>query len=250
MRKPDRKSEPSDGRKPRFKSELFMEETMTRTVALEDLTIDDRLIYLRKINLFKVNEYQQRYRAGVDMGEIVVDDTMRIVSGNHRVTAMINEYGPDHEIDVTVRKFKNWKHLLSEFARYNASHGMPLSSTSRRLITIDLIKEGASLEECSTLFGVSVKRIEEWGNMTVVVFGKKGKSRLAPCKRNAEPGTKMTEEQYAIHMRADIGVKAVTLADQLIREIEEGYEYDEKTISKLLELADIIYRKYNERSAS
>lgn len=221
------------------------------TMRVSDLVIDENLTWLRPINEWYVSQYRQNYRSGIDMGEIIVErDTNKVVSGNHRVTAMIREFGPGHEITVSVETYKSERELLERFTACNLPHGNALDGKQRRAISTELIKYGASREEVASLFGVSVKRVEEWAGMTVMVIGgKSGKSKNPvpmPSKNGVEPGTTMTQEQYREHWVHDRGVSAVSQAEQLIRWIDNGWIKDAKSRSALLRLRDVIDRNITE----
>lgn len=211
---------------------------------ISELIVDEKLTRLRPVNMIFVSRYRQAYRAGNNLGEIIVDESNRIISGNHRVTALMQEYEPEHEITVTVKKYKNEREVLEEFARHNASHGNALSGASQRAITIELIKSGATKEDAAQLFGVSVRRIEEWAGITVMVIGgKSGKSRHPvpmPAKHGIAPGITMDKEQYAEHWLRDRGVTAFSQAQQLIRWIENGWVTDDRSISELQNLKRVI----------
>lgn len=213
---------------------------------LAELKTDEGLLELRPINLFVVNKYQQAYRSGSQFPPIKIDkDTKTIVSGNHRYQAMLNEFGKDYDVEVIQASYSDRKALLVDFAKENSDHGMPLTGFSKRKITLELLDEGVKDNEIAHLFGVSVKRIEEWAGQTVVVVGGSGKSQyetVEPVKRGPEiQGKTITEEQYAKHRRADIGVKADKMIDQLNDWFANGWiRQDTFTKSKVAQLADYL----------
>ena len=217
-------------------------------VKVSELIIDEKLTRLRPINEVFVSRYRQAYRAGKDLGEIIVDTANRIVSGNHRVTAMMQEFGLDYETTVTVKKYDNEREVLEDFARHNSDHGNALSGASQRAISIELIKSGASKEEIAQLFGVSVNRVEKWSGITVMVIGgKNGKTRHPqpmPAKNGVAPGTTMEREQYETHWKQDRGISAVSQAAQLCRWIDNGWITDAKSIAALQLLSDVINKHF------
>lgn len=218
---------------------------MTKTVKVSELKIDKKLTEIRPINLVFVGRYRQAYRSGKDLGEIIVEEgTLRIVSGNHRVTALIQEYGGNHEISVTTRKFKTELDVLKTFAAHNAEHGNALSGASRRAIVLELLKEGGNEGTIANIFGVSVKRITEWAGLTVMVIGDKKKPEIKPVKAGIEGVSEMTQEQYDTHWHADRGVSAIAQAKQLIRWIENGWINDDESISVLRLLVDTVNEQF------
>jgi hypothetical protein len=230
---------------------------MEKVIQVGKLSIDPGLVRLRPINAVFVGRYRQAYRSGKDLGQIVVDaDNMVVVSGNHRVTAMLEEYGPKHEATVVFKKYKNRRELLQEFTQANLSHGIPLSGSSRRAITLELIKTGATSEEVAQLFGVAVNRVTEWAGMTVLVVGnqKMMKSNAKaetspkpvsggeymPIKKGIEPGITMNQAQYNTHWAKDRGVSAYTQSEQIQRWLRNGWikKEDDKTLKSLERLYD------------
>lgn len=208
---------------------------------LGDLIIDELLTRLRPINGYFVSVYRQAYRSGKDLGEIVIEKgTNRIVSGNHRVTALLAEYGEDHIIEVEEKYFNDEAELLEYFAEANVKNGNPLIGVQRRAITQELLKHNVEREKIANIFGVSIRKVEEWAGITVLVIGKKQKKMYKPVKRGVEPGIEMTEQQYEEHMKADRGVSAVAQTKQLMRWIENGWITDHESILYLHQLADLV----------
>jgi len=193
---------------------------------VKEMNIDPELIRLRPINIIYVSRYRQAFRAGKDLGTIIVDKkTNCVVSGNHRVYAAKEEFGPEYEMNVELVHFKSKKELLKRFVTENASHGQPLSGFSRKRITAELLKHKATPEEIANLFGVAAKRVEEWAGISVVVIDHNGeeKQTVEPAKRGLPTGLTMSREEYKTHTKADRGIPAYSQAEQLTRWIENGW---------------------------
>lgn len=225
---------------------------------LSDLIISEKLLRLRPVNVVFVSRYAQAYRAGAPMPLVVVDrKTKRVVSGNHRVTAMRQEYGDDHEVEVILKDFANEKEMLVFMTKENAPLGVPLSGVSRVMISRELLKVGCTPEEVATLFSVTVSRIEEWGKRVAYIVGcpksrrveataeqvrqmNRGEESVAvPIKRGPDiEGKDITEEQYVEHMAVDKGLPAYKLAEQLTRWLRNGWidRGDGHTIEALSDL--------------
>ena len=215
-----------------------------------DLVLDAKLTKLRPINEFFVSRYRQAYRAGKDLGALLVEKgTNRIISSNHRATAMKAEFGEEHKAEVVVRAFADEQEVLRVFAEENSNHGNALSGASQHAITQELLSLGAEPIEVANIFGVSVRRIQEWAGLTVMVVGKKNKKEYRPAKRGLEPGTEMTEAQYSTHWKADRGISALAQAKQLMRWIDNGWITDGETIACLLALAKQVLDIYAEDKA-
>jgi hypothetical protein len=211
-----------------------------KKMKLGALSMDPKLIELRPINLVFVSRYRQAYRTGAVLPPIIVEEgTNRVVSGNHRLHALLAEYGPDHETVVVSKKFSGELDVLKEFARENATHGNPMDGITRKRIVAALLEMGAPVEEVSGLFNVPVRSLQKWGEHFVGVVGENGTKRLVPVKRglNPAPGTTITERLYEEHKRRDRGVTAVELADQLLRWLKNGWvESQEEIVASLGQL--------------
>lgn len=194
---------------------------------LVELVIDKSLKELRPVNIVFVSRYRQAYRSGAEMPLIVIDKkTNKIISGNHRYMALLQEYGPDHEIEVKELTFKSEKERLEFFVRENATHGNPLDGISKKRLAIALTDAGATPEEIANLFNVSVRKVENWGDHgAIVTIGRGKKTKMVPLKRGVEipPNETITEKQYKEHITADRGVKPATMAAQLTRWLNNGW---------------------------
>ncbi len=191
-------------------------------IKIKNLNHDEEITSLRHINPVFVSRYRQSMRNGDIFPPIVVErDSKIIVSGNTRVTAYREEFGEEHSVEAIVKTFPDRASLLEEAVRENAKHGNPLDGFSRRKFALKLLEHGREPGKIAQLFGVSVKRIEEWGELTVSV---RGMGRQA-TKHGLEhiSGKSVTKAEYETHEKADRGVPIVAQANQLIRWIENGW---------------------------
>lgn len=217
----------------------------TATVRIGDIGFDEELLKLRPINAYIVSRYRQSYRSGANMPKVILDKaTLKVVSGNHRTTAMLEEYGEDYEVEVEVRDYATRRELLEDFTRENVAHGFPLEGVSRAKIAHALVQNGATAEEIAQLFNVAVKRIVEWCGLTVSVVGGKTKKGITEIiKRGPDiVGDTITREQYETHMARDRGISAQAQAEQIIRWLRNGWikPEDTRSINALRELAEEI----------
>jgi len=231
----------------------------TSKIKLEDLVFDENLISLRKINDQIVGQYRQAYRAGAKMPPIIIErKTNRIVSGNHRVKAMLKEYESDHEIGVIVKEYASEKALLLDAVKENSEHGYPLDGISRKGLACALRNHGASPDEMSAAFSVSYTKIETWFEgtadvMNVVTIGKdvhrvtlveRATAHVSPpgtvampVKRHFPLGRTVTAPQYDEHMKKDLGLPLGQLAYQIVRWVKNGWI--ERTSQNLAALVDL-----------
>ena len=214
---------------------------------VSQLRFDPQLLELRPVNNVFVSRYRQAMREGSTFPRPIVaehDGEYTIVSGNHRVTAWLQEFGDDYTVEVEIREYISRKDLLTEFAKENSAHGNALSGFSRTKISLAMITAGANPEDVAQVLNVSVRKITEWAGHTVMVVGKKQKSgRPMPVKAGADiEGKTITEEQYAEHVAKDRGIQAHSLADQLSRWIRNDWidATDTRTVTSLRELSEDI----------
>jgi len=186
-------------------------------IKLKNLVFDDELISIRKINPIVVSKYRQACRNGAEFPRILIEkSTNKIVSGNHRATAMIAEFGGDYTIDVIVKEYSDKKELLYDFAKENATHGAPLDSFSKRKLVLKTIAEGGTIETLSKILNTPVSRLESYGNDLIgVTVGSKVEQR--PAKKGYRPDKPVTEAEYNKHTNYDKGMSVVQQARQLRR---------------------------------
>jgi len=211
-------------------------------IKLKNLKFNEILIHVRPINLFFVSRYRQAYRNGKDLGKIIINAiTKEIVSGNHRVRAMLEEYGPEYVIDVSAKKFKSKADILITFAEENISHGLALSYKSRDSIAKLMLDEGVTPKRTAQIFGVSITKVVEWAGHTVKIEDHTG-YEIKIKKAGIENVTKMTKQQYDEHWKKDIGKKCIDLSEQIIRWLKNGWidTEDKKLMSSLSLMADLI----------
>lgn len=231
----------------------------TSKIKLEDLVFDENLIALRKINDQIISQYRQAYQTGANMPSIVIEKkTNRIVSGNHRVKAMLKVYEPDHEISVIVKEYASEKALLLDAVKENSEHGYPLDGISRKGLACALRNQGATAEEMSSAFAIPYTKIETWFEgtadvMNVMTIGKNihqqtmvenlpghdspyGTTAM-PVKRHGPSGRTVTTPQYKEHMDKDLGLPLGQLAYQIVRHIKNGWvDRTPQNLTALVEL--------------
>lgn len=210
-------------------------------VKISDLVIDPKLIELRPINLFYVDRYRKAMRVGSVFPSIIIEEgTNRVISGNHRVSAYLDEYGGDHVVAAIAETFPDEATVIRRFAEENTRHGMPLSNISRKAIVHALFKLGDSPENIAAILDIPVRQVKNLGDMVVLVVGKGKKGEMKPIKYGLGhmAGQKITPKQYEEHRKADRGVPIGMLARQIQRWIDNGWVdmTDMTTLSVLTDL--------------
>lgn len=224
---------------------------MKRTVG--SLTFDELLTEMRPINEFFVSRYRQAMRTGANFPPPIVEKgTLRIVSGNHRVSAYLEEYGEDHEIEVIERKFKSEAEVLRVFAEENSRHGNPLSGYTQKFIAQRLLSLGDTPEEIAAALNIPVQKVATLGGMNVVVVGS-GKRQMKPIKHGLEhkAGATVQAKAYEAHQKQDRGISARSIARQLVRWIDNGWidMDDASTLDAMEELRQALGRLQDARAA-
>ena len=214
----------------------------TVKVKIGSLVIDPILTAIRHINTVYVSRYRQAYREGANMPYLVVQDgTSRVISGNHRLTALLQEFNDDYEITVEVRKYSSEAEVLKDFAKENATHGNPLDDFTRRKLTSAMISEGVTAIEIASIFNVSVRRVDAYGEGIVQVELKTGEVQNRVAKCGFEPEKVITEEQYIAHEKKDRGFPLGSQVSQLLRWLHNGHiTYSQNNKDLLIQLRDAI----------
>jgi hypothetical protein len=221
-------------------------------IKLKQLRQDPAILDLRPVNDVFVSRYRQAMRNGDVFPQIVVDQELRIVSGNHRYQAMIAEFGEDYAVEIIKERFADEASRIERAVIDNAKHGNPLDGISRKRAVLRLTQLGRTAESIAKLLGVSCKRVAELAGMSVIVVGGDGgkaKPIAQPIKRGLEhiAGQNVTPAQYEQHRQKDRGVPAKQAAQQLIRWIKSGWidQSDTETIDALHELKELIAKEIN-----
>lgn len=218
----------------------------TKKVKIGKLKIDSKLAELRNIDKFFVSKYRQAYREGALMPLIIVQKgTNRPVSGNHRLTALLQEYGKGYEITVYEKDFKTELEVLMFFTRENAIHGNAIDGWTREKLRLALYAEGATAEQIARLFNISVKKVISLGDGIMVIIGS-GKNKeivFKPAKYGFNPEHPISYVDYIEHAKIDRGLTVHQQTEQLIRWMEKDLiNCDENNLfilSKLKKTLDV-----------
>ena len=193
----------------------------TKKVKIKDLKIDPKLTEIRHINPVFVSRYRQVYRTTPEVMPplIVQKGTNRVVSGNHRLSAMLKEFSEDYKTGVIEKEYGSEKQVLEDFAKENASHGNALDSFTKSKLIGALSEHGVTPEEISRIFNIPVKSIEKFGEGKIRVEIGNNKFEDRPVKRGFEPDPEkpITKEQYDTHSKRDRGFHIAQMTGQIGR---------------------------------
>lgn len=210
-------------------------------VKASSLVIAEWATTLRKVNMFIVSRYRIAMRAGAQFPPLIVDkDTKEVVSGNHRLSAHLAEFGGGVPIEVEYRKFKNHAERLKVFAEENCKHGLPMSGPTKAMLVSAMIENGLTVQEIAATFNMPVKSIESWAGQCAMVIGVG--SRPVKHGFDTEENPSIKQEHYEDHMRHDVGVPFYQLVKQIVRWLSNGWVdlENEKNAEAIEELRSVI----------
>ena len=214
----------------------------TQKVKLKDLKVDKQLTEIREIEPRTVRKYRRFYRAGDQFPPLIVEKgTNRIVSGNHRYTAMLEEFGVDHETTVEIKSYNSEADVLADFTAENLKHGYALNYITKCQLTQAMLNEGLTEDEIAGLFRLEVSQVNRMAdNVVAVKIGKKVESR--PVKHGFEkPEKPLTKKQYEDHKTKDRGLNVSQMAGQLSRWLENDFiAHSSKNVEALRHLKRLI----------
>jgi ParB-like chromosome segregation protein Spo0J len=212
-------------------------------IKLMDVVIDPSIM-VREVNTFIVGNYAESMRAGAEFPPIVVDSKNRLVCGHTRYAAYKKVFGPDYSLTATVTKNTKDVDLIMEAAGDNSKHGHPLDTYEKKKVVLRLKEHGVDPAKISKILGVTVDRVEEWAEMTVVVIGQDRQRRVEPLKSGFRhmAGRTVKEVDYQKHETKDMGVTMIFHAHKLTDVLtRDGWtSTDEKTIEALTVLQEAI----------
>jgi hypothetical protein len=99
----------------------------TQTIA--SLVLDDTTIYPRhSVSSSNISGMKEAIRAGTEMPPITIDDkTNKVIDGVHRVHAYEQLFGPEHEIAVIRKHYRNRAAMLADAIALNVGRGQDLT---------------------------------------------------------------------------------------------------------------------------
>ena len=101
---------------------------MTDTKPIAALILDETLWPRHNISAANLAAITEAVRAGATMPPVVIDaKTSKVIDGWHRVHAFEHLYGPEHEIGVDARSYRNKAAMLSDAIALNVGRGHDLT---------------------------------------------------------------------------------------------------------------------------
>lgn len=235
-----------------------MKQVKTVKMKLSDILLDDEMIEYRHVDQHTVKRYRSamHFDGVEDFPLIVLDvNTKKIVSGNHRYAAMLQEYGEEFKVKVKLNKYENRREQVEHAVTENMKFGKMLDGFEAKRFRKWLYELNSPVERIAQLFDKTEKAIKkEIGMLKVVRVGKQRKTKTILEQKNGkniaqrrEPvkGSipksveEMTLTQWEEHKEKDIGVLIPPLAKQIIRHIKNDF-IDPSFVPTLEELYDVL----------
>jgi hypothetical protein len=161
-------------------------------VKLSELVFDFALYPRHQVDMQHVSEIAEAIRAGVEMPPLIADKkSKRVPDGFHRGRAYGQVGGPDVQVPVIFKSYKNTREMLLDAIRYNAQHGKKLSPFDRAHAMILAEKVGISDAVLAQALSMTKAR---------VVSLREKKTALAP---NGKSGTRIALKQTIAHMAGE-----------------------------------------------
>lgn len=232
-----------------------MKYVKTVKMKLSDILLDEELLENRPVHQHTVKRYRSamHFDGVKDFPLMVLNiDTNTIVSGNHRYTAMLQEYGEDFKVKVKLNKYVNRREQVEHAVIENMKFGKMLDGFEAKRFRKWLYELNSPIERIARLFDKTENAVKkELGTLKIVTVGKHKKiktlteqqqdaQRREPVKRSI-PGSveKMTVAQWEEHKEKDIGVTVPLLAKQIIRHVKNDF-IDPSYVPILKELYEVL----------
>jgi hypothetical protein len=219
--------------------------TVKAALLVEDLSIYPRFavdqIYVRRL--------AEALLAGESLPPVVADrKSKRLVDGFHRRRAYIAAYGPEAEVPVEWKVYKDTREMFLDVLRYNAKHGRRL--TAGEEVRCVLIGEelGVSREVVAETLGIR-REVLEGKVERRIAEGPATREVLKPAIAHLS-GVHLTPEQIEVNKRLG-GYKAGFYASQLILLIKGDCidTKDEKLMARLRELYDLLSKLLRDKAS-
>ncbi|TAL38062.1 MAG: hypothetical protein EPN97_04305 [Alphaproteobacteria bacterium] len=227
--------------------------TNVKQVKVGSLVVDYNLYPRVEVDQQHIGYMREALRAGEALPPIVIiEKDSRIIDGVHRRGAYMAEFGPDHEIQVVAKAYKNEGAAYLEAMRLNAGHGRSLTRFDRVHALLHAEELGLTADQTAVALGMTVEalgklRADRVGKLHVP--GKK--STEVPIKRTIShmAGKSMSAEQ--VHANSKLsGMNQTFYVNQIITLIEADLldTDNEDLLNRLAHLARLI-AKYAKRAA-
>lgn len=200
-----------------------------KTMKAAELVLDFELYPRNNVDSHNVNTICEALQMQADIPPVVIcRKTKRVADGFHRVKAYLKHFGPDADIKVIEKDYKNDAAFFLDSMRYNSHHGAKLDPCDRTHCIIIAERLKISADAVAGALHMPVNRVGELMNTRTATSKTSGLT--IPLKRTIigmMAGKVLTKRQEEANERLS-GMNQQFYANQLIELIE----------SKMLDLED------------
>lgn len=131
-----------------------------KTYKAAELVEDFDLYPRNNVDSQHVKHLVEALAAGEELPPGIIDKkTKRLIDGFHRKRARIQLYGPDAEMEVIEKTYKNDAEMFLDAMRYNAAHGVKLDQCDRTHCVIIAERLSIPLEAVAGALHVPIERL-------------------------------------------------------------------------------------------
>lgn len=186
---------------------------------LSEIVLDFELYPRTQVDSTQVRHLKDAIEAGENLPPMIIDGkSKRGVDGFHRHKAYMSVLGPDAEIEVELRSYKNDAELFSDAMQLNARHGNTLSPYDRVRCINRAEALGLTIDQVSGVLGLTVTRVEEIRLGRSAISSDGVGITLKATARHLK-GKKVTKKQIEANKKAG-GMNAAFYVNQVINLIE------------------------------
>lgn len=191
-----------------------------RKIKAAELVLDYDLYPRTSLDAQNVRNIADAYASGAELPPIIIDrKSKRVTDGFHRVKAKLRVDGPDAEIDVIEKTYKDDAAMFLDAMRYNAGHGAKLDSCDRAHCVI--IAARLSIPD-KAVAGVLHMPLGKVGDLRIDRTATNAAGLTIPIKRTIGKqfhGRQLNERQVQANDRLS-GMSQVFYVNQLIELFE------------------------------
>lgn len=204
-----------------------------RRMKAAELILDFELYPRNNVDSHNVRNLVDALAAGAELPPVVSDKkSKRVVDGFHRTRATLQHFGPDAEIDVIEKSYKDEGEMFLDAMRYNAQHGAKLDPCDRTHCVIIAERLHIPLDAVAGVLHMPVDKLGALRQDRTA----KSHGLSVPIKQTIKhmAGKKLNERQVQANDRLS-GMNQSFYANQLIELLESKMlnTEDEKLMQRL-----------------
>ena len=193
-----------------------------KTVKLSELVLDFNLYPRTQVDSYHVSSMVDAENAGITFPPLVIDKkSKRVVDGFHRYHKQKRCHGPDAEIEVVEKNYRNDAAMLLDAIKYNANHGRNLSAYDRAHSVLLAEKLGLGDKAVAGALSMTEERVESLRVSKSATVGNGKVSVTVPIKRTIShmAGKKLTKPQVDANKKLG-GMNQAFYVNQLLTLID------------------------------